>query len=615
MSHSVAEKLETLSPKPGVYLFKDKSGNIIYVGKAKVLRNRVRSYFQDKKRLDAKTLHLVARIADLETIITDTEVEALILEAALVKEHQPRYNINLKDDKSFPYIRVTHETFPRIFPTRKIIKDGSRYFGPYTDVLRLKTLLSTIKKLFPIRSCKLPLEPASIREGKFKVCLNYHIHRCHGPCEGFISAEEYQRTIEYIVEFIKGHTQFIEKDLKTRMQLLASELKFEQAARLRDQLKSVEMFSQRQKVLDPELADRDLISLATEDEFACCVVFKVRQGRIIGKDFFILEHVEGEEIRTVLRVFLQQFYFDSQDIPPEILVPIALAEELDTFEAWLAQKREKKVRIVLPQRGEKARLLEMCKKNARFHLSEFLLKKQQAAEYIAGSVKALQKALKLSLPPKRIEGFDISNIQGTFPVASMVCFINGRPAKAEYRRFKIRSKETPDDFAMMHEVVKRRYGRLEKEGKPLPDLILIDGGKGQLSAAISALKTLTIELPPIVALAKRLDEIFVPDVAEAQNIPRDSSGLKLLQRIRDESHRFAVTFHRQLRSKNALISELDAIPGIGLKRRQKLIRTFGSVVRLKKASSAELQQVEGISVKLAEQIIAHWQKQEKRDVS
>ena len=603
---SLTEKLQNLSRKPGVYLFKDKAGKIIYIGKAKVLRNRVRSYFQEARRLDAKTQHLVPRIADLETIITDTEVEALILEATLVKEHQPRYNINLKDDKSFPFIRVTSEPFPRIFPTRKIVRDGSRYFGPYTDVQGMRGLLTTIKRLFTVRTCNLPLNAESIGAGKFKVCLNYHIHRCHGPCEGFISEQEYRQTIEYVVEFIKGRTEFIEQDIKRRMAELAAELKFEQAARLRDQLRAIELFAQRQKVLDPQLADRDIIAVAAEDEDACCVVFQVRRGRLIGKNSFILQNVEGEATSTMISSFLQQFYLKSEDVPPEILVPCALGNEQQPLEAWLSQRGERSVTLVHPKRGEKVRLLEMCEGNARHHLEELKLKKMQAKEYIAGSVKALQKALNLAVPPKRIEGFDISNIQGTNPVASMVCFINGRPAKAEYRRFRIRVKETPDDFAMMNEAVKRRYARLLREGKPLPELILIDGGKGQLNAALAALEEVGVTAQAIIALAKRLDEVFVPNVSEAQTLPRDSAGLKLLQRVRDESHRFAVSYHRKLRSKQSLASDLDDIPRIGKRRRQLLLKKFGSLAAVRRATVEELKQVEGISQKTAEKIIAYF---------
>ncbi|MDZ7346631.1 MAG: excinuclease ABC subunit UvrC, partial [candidate division KSB1 bacterium] len=359
------EKLEQLSDRPGVYLFKDREGRIIYIGKAKVLRNRVRSYFQDSRRFDPKTQHLVARIADVETIITDTEIEALILEATLVKEHQPRYNINLKDDKSFPFIRVTNELYPRIFPTRRIVRDGSRYFGPYTDVHGMKALLATAKKLFPIRSCNLPLTEESIRSGKYKVCLNYHIHRCHGPCEGLIDREEYLKIVEYVVDFIKGRTELIEADIRRRMQQAAVELKFELAARLRDQLKAVEQFSHRQKVLDPEFSDRDVVSLALDEEEACCLVFKVRRGRLIGKEFFILQHTEGESAEKIVASFLQQFYLSSEDIPPEILIPCEPEEELRTVEKWLSESANNRVALIFPRRGEKARLLQMGERNAR----------------------------------------------------------------------------------------------------------------------------------------------------------------------------------------------------------------------------------------------------------
>ncbi len=606
------EKLNNLSRKPGVYLYKNKHGEIIYIGKAKVLRNRVRSYFQDSRTIDSKTAHLVSRIADFETIITDTEVEALILEANLVKEHKPRYNINLKDDKSFPFIRVTNEPYPRIFPTRKIIKDGSRYFGPYTNVVRMKALLSTIKKIFPIRSCNLPLNAKTISEKKFKVCLNYHIHRCHGPCEGFVSQEEYTRTINYIVDFIKGNTSHLEKDIRQRMLELSSELRFEEAARLRDQLNSITMFSERQKVLDNHLNDRDIIATAVDDGDACSVVFRVREGKIVSKDNFFLEHVKGESLAAITKVFLQQFYLKVDDVPPEILVPGHFGDDHAALQEWLSQKCGKRVTLVHPKRGEKVRLLDMCARNAGHHLDELKLKKMQSKEYIAGSVKALQQALQLEAAPRRIEGFDISNIQGTNPVASMVCFINGRAAKGEYRRFKIRSKESPDDFLMMYEAVKRRYTRVLKEKKNLPDLILIDGGKGQLNAALKALKELGLDSQALVALAKRLDEVFKPGVSEPQNVPRDSAGLKLLQRVRDESHRFAVTYHRTLRKKRTLTSELSGIPGIGEKRKNDLLKHFRSIENIKALTVEELAEVDSISKKLAQTIYDHLHSVSKR---
>ena len=597
----IKDKLAGIPKKPGIYLFKDKSGEILYIGKAKILRNRVRSYFQESRNLEPKLVRLVSRIHDFETIVTDSEVEALILEANLVKEKKPRYNINLKDDKSFPYIRVTNEPYPRIFPTRTIKRDGSRYFGPYTDVYSMREILKTVKRIFPVRSCNYHLTPENIKNKKFQVCLNYHIKRCHGPCEGYVSKQEYGKVIEFVVDFIQGHTQKVEKDISSQIKKLAAELRFEEAARLRDQLKSIEIFRQRQKVFDTKLADRDIIATALKNNDACCALFKVRDGKIIGRLHFYLNGVKDEDIASVTNSFMKQYYLKADYIPPEIIVPAILSDR-QIISNWLAQKADTKVRILFPQQGEKSRLLKMCNKNAQLLLDELLLQKQQAKDFIAGSVKALQEALKLARVPKRIEGFDISNIQGTNPVASMVCFMNGKAAKSEYRRFKIRIKETPDDFAMMHEVVYRRYSRILKENKSMPDLILIDGGKGQLSAATNALEKLNIKDQQIIALAKRLDEVFIPEIQDAQTIRRDSAALKLLQRVRDESHRFAVTYHRTLRKKQTLLSILQEIPGVGPGRRDQLLKSLGSIKKIRAATIEELSAVEGISTQLAGQI-------------
>jgi len=598
---ALKDKLANIPKKPGIYLFKDKTGEILYIGKAKILRNRVRSYFQESRKLEPKLVRLVSRINDVETIVTDSEVEALILEANLVKENKPRYNINLKDDKSFPYIRVTNEPYPRIFPTRKMIRDGSRYFGPYTDVYSMRDILKTVKRIFPVRSCNYNLTKENIKNNKFKVCLNYHIKRCHGPCEGLVSQEEYNRVIEFVLDFIQGHTQKVEEDISLQIKKLAAELKFEEAARLRDQLRSIEIFRQRQKVLDPTLADRDIIATVLNDNDACCAVFKVRDGKIIGRLHFYLNGVKDEDIGSVTNSFIKQYYLKADFIPQEIIVP-ANIKDRGIISNWLSQKSKNKVDIVFPQRGEKSRLLQMCNKNAQLLLDELKIQKQKAKDFIAGSVKALGADLNLKVLPKRIEGFDISNIQGTNPAASMVCFINGRAAKSEYRRFKIRAKETPDDFAMMYEVVYRRYSRILKENKNMPDLILIDGGKGQLSAATRALKKLSIKDQQVIALAKRLDEVFIPGIPEAQNIRRDSAALKLLQRVRDESHRFAVTYHRTLRNKKSLLSILDEIPGVGPGRRELLLKNLGTLKKIRSATVEELSSIAGISLQLARQI-------------
>ncbi len=602
LSEKLQQKLENLSKNPGVYLFKDDRGEVIYIGKAKILRNRVRSYFHPNRIPDLKTSRLVQKIADFETIVTDSELEALILEANLVKEYKPRYNINLKDDKSFPYIRVTNEPFPRIFPTRKIIRDGSRYFGPYTDVASMRDLLKTIKRLFPIRSCNYDLREETIAAKKYKVCLDYHIKKCHGPCEGLISQQEYQQIIDDVVGFIQGKSQKVVEEITRRMHQAAAERRFEQAARLRDQLQSIDTFLTRQKVVDANLRDRDIIALAKEEDDACCVVFRLREGKIIGRQHFYLNGVEGRDTSAITAAFLKQFYSVSNEVPAEILLPAPLGEEKSAIKTWLEKKREGDVELLAPLRGEKAQLLRMCEKNADLLLRELLLQKEKAKDYVPASVRALQRDLNLSRLPMRIEAFDISNIQGTDPVASMVCFVSGKPRRSDYRRFRIRSKETPDDFAMMHEVVSRRYKRLLQEKAELPDLILIDGGKGQLNAALQALRELEINDQPIAALAKRLDEIYVPEVSDPLNIRRDSAGLRLLQRVRDEAHRFAVTYHRSLRKRRTLLSQLQSIEGVGAVRRNLLIRHFKSIAKLKSATVEEIAAVEGISRSLAEKI-------------
>jgi excinuclease ABC subunit C len=598
----IVEKLSHLPTKPGVYLFKDKRGKIIYVGKAKRLRNRVRSYFQKSRVADPKLDRLVSRIDDLETIVTDSEVEALILEAIMVKENKPRYNVNLKDDKSFPYIRVTNEPYPRIFPTRKLIQDGSKYFGPYTDVLEMKLLLKTVKKIFTIRSCNYNLTPDSIARKKFKICLDYHIKRCNGPCENLISMQEYKEMIGHVVDFIEGRVGKVVQEIQMRMDQATRKLHFEEAARLRDRLKQIEMFRQRQKVVDPALVDRDIVALAKDGNDSCCVVFKMREGKIIGRQHFFLNGSIDAENAAVMAAFLKQFYLKTADIPPEVFLSDDVGDDVDALQDWLSQKRKSLAKIVVPQEGDSLKLIKMCQQNASLLLEELKLQRLKSEEYTVKSVQALQEDLGLERPPKRIEGFDISNIQGAEPVASMVAFMNGQPQKSEYRKFKIRSKSTPDDFTMMREVVERRYTRLLKENKPFPDLVLIDGGKGQLNAALQSLKKLGIDTLPVIALAKRLDEVFVPASSEPQNIKKGSPGLYLLQRVRDESHRFALTFHRSLRTKRNLASVLEQIPGVGESRRKRLLATFKTVKNITSASIDDLAKIEGISQKLAQQI-------------
>ena len=602
----LVEKLKYIPKSPGVYLFKDKDKKVIYVGKARILRNRVRSYFQTSKAGDTKTQQLVVKIKDFETIVTDSEIEALILEANLIKEHKPRYNVNLKDDKSFPYIRVTNEKFPRIFPTRKIIKDGSKYFGPYTDVGSMRELLKVAKRIFPIRTCNLNLTEKNIAAGKFKVCLNYHIKKCIGPCQGLINEEEYSEIVKHVIDFINGRDSIVVEELQKKMERLSQNYQFEKAAAVRDQIKSIKDFLYRQKVVTPAFIDRDLFVAYAEDDDACAVIFKIREGRIIGRQHYFLTGVEGETLDRIINHLLIRYYQQADFVPKEIYIPIEL-EESENLEKWLFEKIRLKVKLIYPQRGNKAKLMRMAFHNAKLLLQELKLQRMKEKDFIPHSLKALQRDLRLPRPPKRIEAFDISNIQGTDPTASLVTFINGQAKKNEYRHFKIRSKVTPDDFAMMSEAIERRYSRQLKEKQPLPDLVMVDGGKGQLSAATKVLEKLNIKDQPIIALAKRLDEVFVPGVSEPQNVPKTSSGLRLLQRVRDESHRFAIDYHRKLRSKRSTYSELNEIQGVGEQRKKRLIRHFGSLQNLKKANLEEIKQVKGIPEKLALLIRDHFQ--------
>lgn len=602
MKQNLRQKLESLATHPGVYLFKDANDKVLYVGKAKNLRNRVRSYFQESRYLSPKTQVMVDKITDLEFIIVDNEVEALMLESNLVKQHKPRYNINLRDDKSFPYIRVTSEPVPRVFVTRKIIRDGSKYFGPYTDVKHLRHIMKSVRKIFPIRSCKYELNQEVIVKKKVKVCLDYHIKRCQGPCEGLVSISEYQEMIAQVEKFLKGKTSDLLQELESKMEQAATELNFEAAARLRDQIELIEnYYFKAQKVVLVDMVDRDVVALAVEGEDACSVVFKIRDGKVVGRQHFYLQGVEEKEEHEVLSRFLQQYYLEADYYPNEIFLP---QEPLEAalLQTWLSEQARQKVEFHIPQIGEKKKLISLCQKNARYLLDELLLQKAKRKDHIAYNVKMLQKNLKLPKPPKIIEAFDISNLQGSDAVASMVYFDNGKPRKSEYRHFKIRQKQTPDDFAMMREVVQRRYKRLLEEKKALPDLILIDGGKGQLSSALRVLQELGINEQPIIGLAKRLEDVYLPGLSDPQNIPKNSQGLKLLQQIRDESHRFAITYHRLLRKKRTLTSPLDEIPGIGPKRKTHLLRKFGSLKKIAEASKEELREKGGLSENLANKV-------------
>lgn len=585
--------------EPGVYIMKGEDGQIIYIGKAKVLRSRVQQYFRPQANDGRRQFRaLVRSVRDLEYIVTDTELEALILESNLIKTHKPRYNISLKDDKKYPYIRITKERFPRIVVTREVVKDGSRYLGPYTDVKAMRRMLETMHRLFRIRSCHYDLPKANVR-----VCLDYEIKRCDGPCEGLIVAEAYQKIIAEAVLFLTGRHRQVMTVLKERMKRAAAALKYEEAAIYRDRIRALEQAASRQKVVSNGLTDWDAIAIAREDDEACGVVMEVRDGRLIGRQNYFIGGVLDASEEEVVSAFVQLFYATATFVPKEVCLPCDI-EDRETVLDWLSERARAGVKIRLPQRGDKFRLMKMAENNARLLLTERRLKRENRRSQAPAAVLALQRDLHLEKAPRRIEAVDISNIQGSDPVASLVCFVDGRARKREYRHFKITGIEGPNDFAMMQQVVTRRFKRLMEENKPFPDLLLVDGGKGQLSSAVAALRALGIADQPVVGLAKRLEEVFLPGLPNAQNIPKTSSSLKLLQMLRDESHRFAIAHHRKLRQKRTLTSELDDIPGVGPSRRKALLKHFGSVKRVREATVEDVAQVKGVSLKLATAICA-----------
>ena len=597
MSEHIDGIVVLMPREPGVYMMKGDEGQIIYIGKAKVLRSRVQQYFRPNAHDGRRQFRAIVRnVRDLEYIVTDTELEALILEANLIKAHKPRYNISLKDDKKYPYIRITKEAFPRVVVTRDVVKDGSRYLGPYTDVKAMRRMVETMHRLFRIRSCDYDLPKANVR-----LCLDYEIKRCDGPCEGLIVAEAYQKIVDEAVLFLTGrHTQVM-VTLKERMQRAAEALRYEEAAIYRDRIQALEQAASRQKVVSNDLTDWDAIAIAREDDEACGVVMEVRDGRLIGRQNYFLGGVLDASEEEVVSKFVQLFYATATFVPREVCLPCDI-EDRETVLDWLTERSEGGVEMRVPQRGDKFRLMKMAENNARLLLMERRLKRENRRAQAPAAVQALQRDLHLEKPPRWIEAVDISNIQGSDPVASLVCFVDGRARKREYRHFKITGIEGPNDFAMMQQVVTRRFKRLMEEGKSFPDLLLVDGGKGQLSSAVEALRELGIEDQAVIGLAKRLEEVFLPGLSDPQNIPKTSSSLKLLQMLRDESHRFAIAYHRKLRQKRTLTSELDEIPGVGPSRRVALLKHFGSVKRIREAEVEEVAEVEGVGPRLAEVI-------------
>ena len=591
---ALEKKIAALPSAPGVYQFKNSSGKVIYVGKAKSLRSRVRSYFSNSGRLYGKTRLLVNHIADVDVIITSSEVEALILENNLIKKLKPRYNINLKDDKTYPYLVITKEPFPRIVLTRQVRHNGSTYFGPYTEARQLRSVLELISSIFQVRSCKLKLTEENIRRKKFTVCLDYHIHKCKGPCEGLQSEEEYNRMISEITRLLKGKTSALVRSLTEEMHHYAEELKFEQAAELKMQIDGLKKYADRQKVVTTDPVDRDIFSIEREGDDACGVVFKIREGKLLGSQRMYFSNTDEEPMANLFSKFLEKYYLETPDIiPQEVFTQSPLPEEEQKALQKLFSKKNP-IHFVTPRIGEKAHLVEMCRENARHHLREYLIEKQKRGELARENpaLKALQETFYFEKLPLRIECFDNSHFQGSDYTSSMVCFENGKPRKSDYRKFRLRTMEGSDDYSAMAEAITRRYGGTLSSELPLPDLIVIDGGKGQVNIAWKALSELGITVP-VIGLAKRLEEIYLPGSRDPFNLPKTSPALKLLQRIRDEAHRFAISYHRKLRKSRTLKTKLTDIPGIGEKNAMKLLEHFGSVERIARADKEELRKITG----------------------
>ncbi len=605
--------LKNLPAKPGVYIMRDQTGRVLYVGKAVNLRNRVRSYFQSPNGQTMKIRRLVSEISDLEYIVTASELEALILECTLIKQHRPFFNIRLRDDKNYLYIKITvNEAWPRVFTTRRVENDGARYFGPYASAKSVRGTMELLNRLFPYRTCDRTIT------GKDKrACLYLHIHRCLGPCIGVTTREAYDQAVRQAILFLEGKHEGVVKQLTSDMEAAAEWLHFERAAALRDKVRAIQRVAETQRVVSTSFADQDVIAFARSDGEACVQLFFIRGGKLIGRENYVLEGTKESEDREVLRSFLQQFYDSATYIPPKILLPHEV-DELRIIESWLKSKRGTKVTLAVPRRGEDRQLIAMAAENAGETLAQLRAQWLADSQKTMGAVLELQEYLGLTTAPLRIECYDISNIQGTSPVGSMVVFENGAPKNAHYRRFRIRTVLGANDYAMMQEVLRRRFKRVhvahegEESGHQetdadsaaaaqvdpwtiVPNLVIIDGGKGQLGAALEVMNELGVTEVPTVGLAKEREEIYLPDQSEPLVLPRTSQALYLVQRIRDEAHRFALMYHQKLRKQKGMRSLLDEVPGIGPRRKAALLKRFGSVQAIRDAAIEELAAVPGMT--------------------
>jgi excinuclease ABC subunit C len=611
--------LENVPTKPGCYLMKDENGQVIYVGKANNLRSRVRSYFHNNKQhgshSDLKTRHLVKRIIDIDWIVVGSELEALILEMTLIKKHRPHYNVRLKDDKRYPYIKVHwSEPFPKVTVTRQMVEDGSRYYGPYTSVWAVHQTLDLLRRIFPYLTCDRVITGQDER-----ACLYYDIKLCTAPCIGAIDQAGYRQMIADLCQFLEGRTEPIVHRLQVDMQRASEELEFERAASIRDQIGAIDKVVEKQKVISTEYIDSDVIAMARSDGEACMQVFFIRGGKLIGRDYFLMEGTHDIPDANVMSEFIKQFYDQTPIVPPQLLLPHEV-EEAQIIKQWLSSRRGNKVELRVPKHGPHEELIQMAAENAADTLASLKAQWQADRHRQTQALIELQEALGLDTPPNRIECYDISNTQGTAAVGSMVVFEQGTPSKKLYRRFNIRSVTGPDDFASMEEVLLRRFNRwlsakeaAEVPGKKpdpafalLPDLLLVDGGKGQLSRAVAVLERFGLrDQVPVASLAKQHEEIFLPGRPYPVLLPRHSQGLYMVQRVRDEAHRFAITSHRKRRDKAGVASRLDSIPGVGPTRRKQLLNHFGSLKNIEAASIEELQSIPGLPRRVAEAIKAH----------
>ena len=600
---ALVQKLDALPTDPGVYKFLDADESVLYVGKAKNLRSRVRTYFQSSRQRDGRIEVMVQKATDVDIIVTDTEAEALILENNQIKELQPRYNVNLRDDKTYPYICIKNERFPRVFKTRTVKQDGSEYFGPYADVSKMNKMMDAIRSVFQLRTCSLDLHEEKIEAGKYDVCLQHHIDNCKAPCVGKQSEADYRETIEQVKKLLNGQTQTLIDLLKDEMREQSDRHNFEDAARLRDQIKALKKYSQDQKIVSQDFADRDVFALHVDREegIACGVLFQVREGKMIGKRHKYIRPIEGREDEELALSFVENYYADAHFVPEEVLLSHDPndhpAQDTHALEALLRQAQGRQVPIRVPQQGDKASLVNMAQSNAKLLVGEWKTQQmKRERDRIPESVKALKGELGMDDLPRRIDGIDVSHHGGKETVASCVVFTDATPRKSDYRTYKIRSTEegTPDDYQAMREVVRRRYRRMIDEDGPWPDLLMIDGGKGQLNAAVEVLADLGVQDQfRVIGLAKRLEEVFTPGNSAPVLIGKDSPALQLLQKVRNEAHRFAVTYQRKRRKKKTLQSELLDIHGIGPKTAQKLLGEFGSVARVKEAGEKALADVVG----------------------